>query len=83
VLWMTDCAQWPLSTVLHEDSPPPCNELSWPQWQRDVLRVLRIELQDLVHHLCVDDVDWGSWHVFYEQGRTPGSAVNRALERDL
>ncbi len=59
------------------------NALSWPQWQRAVLLALQTELQDIAHHLRLDDVDWASWQIFYEQGRTPRSAVARALERDL
>jgi hypothetical protein len=31
----------------------------------------------------VDDVDWVAWYGLYLEGRTPRSAVNRALERDL
>jgi hypothetical protein len=59
------------------------NALSWPDWQRSVVRALRVELRDLVHHLALKDVDWPSWQIFYEQGRSPRSAVSRALERDL
>jgi hypothetical protein len=59
------------------------NVLSWPQWQREVLRLLQAELRDLAHHLCLDDVDWAAWRPLYEQGRTPPTAVDRALERDL
>jgi len=79
---MTKCSDLGGSTAVSQHSAVG-NVLSWPQWQRDVLQVLRTELQGLAHHLRVDDVDWSSWQAFYEQGRTPRSAVDRALERDL
>jgi hypothetical protein len=57
--------------------------LSWNQWREAVVKVLRAELADTLRHIGLDDVDWGAWRVFYESGRTPRAAVNRALERDL
>ena len=57
--------------------------LNWSQWQRDVLQVLRIELHDVLHDIHLENVDWTTWQVLYEQGRTPRAAVARALERDL
>jgi hypothetical protein len=66
-----------------DDSSDGANVLAWPAWQRSVLCVLRTELRDLVQHLGVGDVDWPAWQVYYKQGRSPRSAVYRALERDL
>jgi hypothetical protein len=57
--------------------------LSWNQWCEAVVRVLRVELADTLRHITLDDVDWEAWRCFYEGGRTPRAAVNRALERDL
>jgi hypothetical protein len=31
----------------------------------------------------MEEVDWDSWRNFYIEGRTPKSAVDRALERDF
>ena len=72
----------PSSTEANESNPEE-NPVTWPAWQRSVLSVLRTELRDLVQPLGLADVDWPAWQVFYEQGRSPRSAVSRALERDL
>lgn len=57
--------------------------LTWSQWQHAVLAVLRGELADVLEEIELDEVDWPAWEGLYEQGRTPCSAVKRALERDL
>jgi hypothetical protein len=57
--------------------------LSWVQWQQAVLIQLRADFAELLQHIGLDDVDWESWRHFYDDGRTPQAAVNRALERDF
>jgi hypothetical protein len=57
--------------------------LSWSQWQGAVLQLLRADLTEVIQGLGIDDVDWPSWRGYYNEGRTPRAAVNRALERDL
>jgi hypothetical protein len=59
--------------------------LSWNQWCQAVVAVLRVELADAdtLRHIAPEDVDWAAWRCFFEAGRTPQGAVNRALERDL
>jgi hypothetical protein len=57
--------------------------LSWVQWQQAVLVVLRGELAEVLAKIDFDEVDWPAWQNLYTQGRSPQSAVNRALERDL
>jgi hypothetical protein len=57
---MTESADQYPSVNLAKDQTPEVNALSWPAWQRSVLRVLRMELRDLVHHLGLKDVDWPS-----------------------
>ena len=54
----------------------------WAQWQSEVVALLK---RDFVEALVVslDDIDWPSWRPFYEQGRSPRAAIERALERDL
>ncbi len=37
----------------------------------------------MLHLIGMDEVDWDSWRNFYNEGRTPKSAVDRALERDF
>jgi hypothetical protein len=56
---------------------------SWTQWQREVVGLLRHELEESLRHISLDDVDWPSWSNFYLEGRSPRAAIDRALERDL
>jgi hypothetical protein len=56
---------------------------SWEQWQSEVVTLLRCELDDALSHISLDDVDWFAWHPLYAQGRSPRSAIERALERNL
>jgi hypothetical protein len=57
--------------------------LSWMQWQHAVLAVLRAEFAEALQHIGFEDVDWAAWRSFYNDGRTPRAAVDRALERDF
>jgi len=53
------------------------------QWQQSVIRLLRAEFTEVLHHIGFDEVDWVSWRAFYDEGRTPKAAIDRALERDF
>jgi hypothetical protein len=55
----------------------------WLQWQLAVVAVLRADFIGVLQKIDLDDVDWDAWRNFYSKGRTPRSAVDRALERDL
>jgi hypothetical protein len=57
--------------------------VSFERWQEQVLSILRNEFCEELVLITTDEVDWGSWKVFYEQGRSARAAVNRALERDI
>ena len=57
--------------------------LEWMQWQLAVLAVLRADFVGVLQKIDLDDVDWDAWRRFYSEGRTPRSAVNRALELDF
>jgi hypothetical protein len=57
--------------------------LSWAQWQIAVLAVLRADFAEVLQFIGMDEVDWDSWRNFYNEGRTPKAAVDRALERDF
>jgi hypothetical protein len=57
--------------------------MTWVQWQQGVLTVLRGELAEVLAQIEFDEVDWPAWQSLYAQGRSPRSAVQRALERDL
>ena len=56
---------------------------TWTEWQCEVVALLRHDLDDSVAILSLEDVDWPPFHLFYLEGRSARSAVNRALERDL
>lgn len=56
--------------------------LTWSQWQNAVLSLLRSDFAEALQFIGMDEVDWDSWRIFYVEGRTPKSAVDRALERD-
>jgi hypothetical protein len=55
----------------------------WEQWQQDIVALLKIDFGDALQVISIDDVDWPSWQGLYAQGRSPRSAIERALERDL
>jgi hypothetical protein len=57
--------------------------VSFEHWQEQVLSILRNEFCKELESITTDEVDWRSWRVFYEQGRSARAAVNRALERDI
>ena len=48
-----------------------------------VVAVLRTDFIGILQRIDLEDVDWDAWRNFYNEGRTPRSAVDRALERDL
>jgi hypothetical protein len=56
---------------------------SWTQWQRSVIQLLRTDFTEALHHIAFDEVDWVSWRAFYDEGRSPKAAIDRALERDF
>jgi hypothetical protein len=55
----------------------------WTQWQEAVVELLRTDFTEALHHIGFDEVDWASWRIFYNEGRTPRAAIDRALERDF
>jgi hypothetical protein len=55
----------------------------WIQWQQSVVRLLRAEFNEALQHIGFDEVDWASWRAFYDEGRSPKAAIDRALERDF
>jgi hypothetical protein len=57
--------------------------VSWTQWQETVVALLRADYDEALHEIGPDEVDWPSWRVFYNEGRTPRAAIDRALERDF
>jgi hypothetical protein len=56
---------------------------SWASWQAEVVATLGAELEEILHHVSLEDIDWPAWRTFYVEGRSARAAVNRALERDL
>jgi hypothetical protein len=57
--------------------------VSWMQWQSEVLAYLQSDFEEALNHLSLDDVDWDAWRRFFDEGRSPRAAIDRALERDL
>ena len=55
----------------------------WEQWQHDIVALLKSDFGDSLQVISIDDVDWPSWQGLYAQGRSPRSAIERAMERDL
>jgi hypothetical protein len=56
----------------------------WEKWQSDIVTLLRSDFAgEVLGDLCLEDIDWPSWHGFYLQGKSPRAAIERALERDL
>jgi hypothetical protein len=55
----------------------------WATWQAEVIATLRVELDELLPQISIEDVDWVAWYGLYLDGRSPQAAVSRALERDL
>jgi hypothetical protein len=45
--------------------------------------LLRADYDEALRDIGPDEVDWPSWRVFYNEGRTPRAAIDRALERDF
>jgi hypothetical protein len=55
----------------------------WPQWQQEVVALLKHDFADTLEAISLDDIDWPSWHEYYVQGKSPRAAIDRALERDV
>jgi len=56
----------------------------WEKWQSDIVTLLQSDFGgEVLRDICLDDIDWPSWHDFYLQGKSPRAAIERALERDL
>jgi hypothetical protein len=64
-----------------DGATPPSER--WTTWQREVVEILRRDLEVMLLDVTLEDVDWPAWHRFYLQGKSPRAAVDRALERDL
>jgi hypothetical protein len=56
---------------------------NWAQWQRAVLSLLRADVSGVLRFIEIDEVDWDAWRSFYTEGRSPRSAIDRALARDF
>ena len=59
------------------------NPLSWTQWQREVVALLRADESGVLQAIEIDEVDWDAWRALYSVGRSPRSAIDRALTRDF
>lgn len=57
-------------------------DISWLQWQQQVLNKIRRDYADILQQLTLDDVDWGAWRSLYDQGRSATEAVDYAFVRE-
>lgn len=71
-----------LSISVEKPSSARAPRLRWNQWQRSVIALLRADFTGVLRTIAAHEVDWDIWRGFYEAGRTPQQAINRALERD-
>lgn len=55
----------------------------WNEWQHGVLTELRGDFREIIAEIHLQDIDWDAWRPFFEEGRSPRAAVDRALLRDL
>jgi hypothetical protein len=51
----------------------------WTQWQSDIVALLKCDFDGALEHISIDDMDWTSWRLFHEQGRSPRSAIERDI----
>jgi hypothetical protein len=56
---------------------------TWAQWQSEIVMLLRRDFEEMLGQISIEEIDWPAWHQYYEQGRSPRSAIERALELDL
>jgi hypothetical protein len=56
---------------------------TWAQWQSEVVMLLRRDFEEMLGHISIEEIDWPAWQHYYQQGRSPRSAIERALELDL
>jgi hypothetical protein len=56
---------------------------AWRDWQAGVVDILRSDLGEVLPEVREEDVDWEAWRPFFDEGRSPRSAVDRAFLRDL
>jgi hypothetical protein len=56
---------------------------AWRDWQAGVIDILRTDFGGVLPEVREEDVDWEAWRQFFDEGRSPRSAVDRAFLRDL
>jgi hypothetical protein len=59
------------------------NLMNWVLWQRAVVALLRADVSGVLRSIEIDEVNWDAWRSFYTEGRSPRSAIDRALARDF
>lgn len=57
-------------------------QISWPQWQRQVLNKIRRDYAEVLQQLKFEDIDWVIWRDLYDQGRSAADAVDYAFVRE-
>ena len=55
----------------------------WMEWRRGVVCTIRAHFGDVLDTIGEEDVDWDAWRPFYEEGRSPKAAVERAFLQEI
>jgi len=56
---------------------------NWEEWQKELVALLAEDLHGASTHLVADETDWSFWRALFLHGRSPRSALDHALGRDL
>ena len=56
---------------------------SWSDWRQAVVALIRKSLSEVLSDVGDSDIDWDAWRPFFDEGRSPQAAVDRAFLRDL
>jgi hypothetical protein len=70
---------WRITGLLREHILSITQTLSWTEWQKTVLQLIRRDFSEVLKDVSEQDVDWDAWRPLYEQGLSPRQAVAEAF----
>ena len=70
----------PGNTITRE---PATMQKSWDEWRQELVALLEEDLEGTSTHLAVNETDWNFWRTLFLHGRSPRSALDHVLGRDL
>jgi len=62
-------------------APVVTDRYRWEAWRAGVVAVLREDFSDILPDVDEQDIHWEAWRAYYDDGRAPRAAVDRAFER--